>query len=576
MVEYENVFSKKAGFRAVAYARFSSDNQREESIDAQLRAIHNYAQRNDIIIVDEYIDRAKSATTNNRPAFLDMIKESIKGDFDIIIVHKLDRFARNRYDSAYYNHQLKRNGVRLVSVIEHIDDSPEGIMMQAVLEGMAEFYSQNLAREVRKGLYENAIKGMHTGGMPPLGYDIDPITRKLVINEREAAAVRLVFQRYLEGVGYKLIVDELNSFGVKSKRDRPFCKNSIHTILSNEKYMGIYIFNRASEKDVDGRRNNHRSKDVFEIVRLNDAVPAIVSEADFEAVRKKMQTNKRAFLGHKVNETYLLTGKLVCGQCGGMYCGSSRKEGQNKKKIIRYACNMRQRYSKSYCSNKDIRREYIEALVLEELSNHIFDDGLIPFVFQYYNDFQEQLNGDQLIVLKDVIKQKKEIEKDINTLIDLLTKTSSKSMLERLSALEEEKVNLEKQIMDIGHIKTNALSEQEIRMLFYGARKMFLDKSLKSIRTLIEMFVERIVLHPDRVEIQYTFQNNSPLQRNNFPNKDESKHKEDIKPENDKPDGISLLSHQASQKLSYWCGGGGENRTLVRKSPSATFSERSR
>lgn len=203
--------TKNGIVRAVAYARFSSDNQRDESIDAQLRAIHDYAQKNNIIVVGEYIDRAKSAMTDNRPEFLRMIKDSAKESFDVVLIHKLDRFARNRYDSAYYKHQLKKNDVRLISVIENIDDSPEGIMMAAVLEGMAEYYSQNLAREVRKGMQENALKGIHTGGKPPLGYDVDPETKKLILNEAEAETVRYIFNQASKDVGYNKIIQELNN-----------------------------------------------------------------------------------------------------------------------------------------------------------------------------------------------------------------------------------------------------------------------------------------------------------------------------------------------------------------------------
>ena len=148
----------RTGNRVALYARFSSDNQRSESIDAQLRAMRTYCQHHNYIIVDTYIDEAKSATNDRRPSFQRMIADSKTKKFDILLVHKLDRFARNRYDSAVYKRELKRNGVSVFSVLENLDDSPESIMMEAVLEGMAEYYSQNLGREVMKGLRETALK----------------------------------------------------------------------------------------------------------------------------------------------------------------------------------------------------------------------------------------------------------------------------------------------------------------------------------------------------------------------------------------------------------------------------------
>jgi site-specific DNA recombinase len=174
--------------RAAAYARYSSDNQREESIDAQLRAIREYCDRNGIRLVKIYTDEARSATTDDRPGFLQMIQDSALGLFDAVIVHKLDRFSRDRYDSAFYKRQLKKNGVRLISVLENLDDSPESIILESVLEGMAEYYSRNLAREVMKGMKETALQCKHTGGKPPLGYDVAP-DGTYVINEQEAKAV---------------------------------------------------------------------------------------------------------------------------------------------------------------------------------------------------------------------------------------------------------------------------------------------------------------------------------------------------------------------------------------------------
>ena len=276
--------------RAVAYARFSSDHQRNESIDAQMRAIRDYAQDNQILIVDEYIDRAKSATTDQRPEFQRMIEDSEKRSFDIIIVHKLDRFSRNRYDSAFYKRKLRQNGVVLHSVTEHLDDSPEGIFMESFFEGQAEYYSKNLAREVMKGLKENAYNCVHTGGKPPIGYDVDRDTKKLVINDYEAQSVKLIFQRFLEGRGYGEIIDELNVLGYKTKQGGYFTKNSLHSLLKNEKYTGNMVYNRSASKDVDGKRNGHKWKPESDWIRIEDAFPAIVSKDDFELVQQKMST----------------------------------------------------------------------------------------------------------------------------------------------------------------------------------------------------------------------------------------------------------------------------------------------
>lgn len=180
--------------KAFIYARFSSDMQRNESIDAQIRASEKYAAQNDYIVINKYIDRAKSATTDQRPQFQQMMSDIVSTDVDAIIVHKLDRFARNRYDSAIYRNIMKKNNVVLLSVLENLNDSPEAIILEAVIEGYNEYYSKNLAREVEKGKRENAIQCKHVGGIPPLGYDVDPVTKKLTINRFEAEAVKMIYR----------------------------------------------------------------------------------------------------------------------------------------------------------------------------------------------------------------------------------------------------------------------------------------------------------------------------------------------------------------------------------------------
>lgn len=135
----------------VIYARYSSDNQREESIEGQLRECKAFAEKNDIQIVGTYIDRALSAKTDNRPDFQRMVKDSEKGLFDTVIVWKLDRFARNRYDSAHYKALLRKNGVKVISATEIIADTAEGILLESLLEGMAEYYSADLAEKVIRG-----------------------------------------------------------------------------------------------------------------------------------------------------------------------------------------------------------------------------------------------------------------------------------------------------------------------------------------------------------------------------------------------------------------------------------------
>ena len=355
--------------KVALYARFSSDNQRSESIDAQIRAMKAYCEQHHFVIVETYVDEAKSATSDKRPAFQQMISDSSSHGFNILLVHKLDRFARNRYDSAVYKRELKKNGVTVYSVLENLDDSPESIMMEAVLEGMAEYYSQNLARETMKGLRENALQCKHTGGIAPLGYDVDPDTRKLIINEGEAEAVRIIFEMYSNGYGYSAIIDRLYELNLKTKMGKDFGKNSLYSILSNPKYKGMYVYNRCSAKNSVGTRNTHLYKDDEDIVFVEGGCPQIVPTDVFINVQNKLTEHKHTGGRENAKERYLLSGKIFCRECGRAMVGNARHSGRSKLLHVTYRCPSR----KHICTSKEINRDYLERYVVELIEKEILN-----------------------------------------------------------------------------------------------------------------------------------------------------------------------------------------------------------
>ena len=226
---------------AVIYARYSSDNQREESIEGQIRECTAYAEKNGITIVKHYIDRAISAKTDNRPEFQQMIKDSDKKLFDIVLVWKLDRFARNRYDSARYKTQLKKNGVKLMSATEIISEGPEGIILESVLEGYAEYYSADLAEKVVRGQTENILKGRCNGGRGTFGYTLDS-ERKFHIDPIASPFVLESFTKYRDGLTMKEIRDWLNENGIKNPVGSAFTYNSVEHMLKNRRYIGELKF----------------------------------------------------------------------------------------------------------------------------------------------------------------------------------------------------------------------------------------------------------------------------------------------------------------------------------------------
>ncbi len=505
MKALEKIREKKGTVRAAVYARFSSDNQRDESIDAQLRAINEYAKRNDILVVSEYIDRAKSAMTDNRPEFLTMIKDAKKDLFDVVIVHKLDRFARNRSDSIGYRTELKRYGISLISVLEYLDDeSPESIILESVLEAMAEYYSKNLAREVRKGMNENALKGLHTGGSGALGYNVDPNTRKYIINEWEAEAVRIIFQMYIEGSGYNVIADALNAQGYKTKMNKPFGKGSISSILRNERYTGVYIFNRLSSKDIDGKRNNHLYKDESEMVRIEGGMPQIISKEDYQLAQRKMESRRRVRACNNAKEVYLLSRKVFCGECGRVYTGNRKNSGRKKTLHVTYACTGRK--SRNGCTNTEIRREYLETFVMEKLADYLFDETLIPKICEAYGDYQLSKNAGHLKTKENYEKRKKEVTKSIDNIVEMIMQSPSTVLAEKLSELEQEKERLNDSYKEIcKNADIQNLDEEEITQMFKVARNQLEVGTLKMTKILVETFIDKVLVYKDRIEIVFNF-----------------------------------------------------------------------
>ena len=481
----------RTNHQVALYARFSSDNQRTESIDAQLRAMHTYCRQHNFTIVETYIDEAKSATSDRRPAFQQMIADSAKKTFDILLVHKLDRFARNRYDSAIYKRELRKNGVSVYSVLENLDDSPESIMLEAVLEGLSEYFSKNLAREVKKGLNENALKGRHNGGRPPLGYDIDPVTRKMVINETEAEAVRLIFAMYADGYGYADILVALHERGLKTKLGTDFAKNSLHSILNNKKYSGTYIYNRSSPKNEDGSRNSHRSKPQEEIISIPGGCPRIVDDLTCRKVQRRIEENRRTGAGARNNakRQYLLTGKLYCKECGRSMIASNRYYAKRDYRYITYRCPTK----RHLCGNKEINLEYLEAHVIRLLEKHIFNTAAMKRIMRKIEKQQDGRTLEALGQRKEVEAKLAETQTALQRIADAIADgLLSSALIERLDVLEAEKTELATQLSQIDN--PSKADSPIIDPLLIPAQYAELRKRPESpaYKVFIQTFIERI------------------------------------------------------------------------------------
>ena len=496
---------------AAIYARFSSDNQREESIDAQVRACEDYAKRNDLLIVKQYVDRAKSATSDKRPEFQQMIEDSGKKMFGVIIIHKLDRFSRDKYDSVIYKRKLRKNKVQLISVLERLDGSPESVIMESLLEGMAQYYSQNLAREVMKGMSETAYQCKHTGGTPPIGYNVDPLTKKYVVNETEAEAVKLIFDMYVNGMGYNKMVDELRFRGLKTKKGQPFTKNSLHDILRNEKYSGIYVFNRSATKDYEGKRNNHASKDDESVIRIAGGIPAIIDEEIFRQAQEKGKLNQRQPGGYKAKQTYLLSGLIFCGECLDrekkdiLMMGNSKYCGQGKNLHITYRCGCRHRTHS--CDNKEIRREYVEDFVLDQLERRVFSIKAIPKLAKRLNDYQQQAMIGREGEIEPLKLELAEMDRQIANIVKAVSEGfAQSSMAGKMAELEERKAQIETRLQETqSKLRKEPITEEDLKQLLGTFRQYVKARDIPEIRKFISSFISKVIVYKDHVTVVFLF-----------------------------------------------------------------------
>ena len=464
---------------AVIYARYSSDSQREASIEGQLRDCKAYAEKNGITVVGTYIDRAYSAKTDDRPDFQRMIKDSGKKIFDVVLVWKLDRFARNRFDAVNYKYQLEKNGVHLVSAMEPISQGPEGIMVESMLIGMAEYYSAELALKVARGERENALQCKYNGGVVPLGFTIGKEDRLYHIDPETAPIVQEIFTRYADGEPAEKIAASLNERGLRTRTGKPFVKNSFFQIFRNRRYIGEY-----------------RYKDIV----TPGGIPAIVDQDLFDRVQQRFEQNRIAH-GRPAKEdvSYLLTTKLFCGKCGTLMGGESGTSHMGNTYYY-YKCGNAKRHGKAHCDLKAIRKEPLERFVVDTAIKVIFSDEIIERLIDLVMEAQQKENT-RLPVLKD---QLRDTEKRLANLLEaieqgILTPTTK----QRLDELEARKEALNTSILE-EELKKPVLTREWMRFWFEKFRKGDM-RDMEHQRQIIDTFVNSVYVFDDRVVLNFNF-----------------------------------------------------------------------
>ena len=470
---------------AIIYARYSTGpEQSENSIDLQLRAAYSYCQAKGFTVVGEYIDRAKSGTTDNRPEFQRMITDAKKGLFAYVIVYRFDRFARNRYDSAIYKKQLQNYGVRVLSTEESIGIGDEGIILESIYEAMAESYSLRLSRVVTNGMREKAAKGYFTGGRIPFGFKV--IDHMLAIDEEKAPAVQLAFTMRAERATLTQIADKLNELGFRTKTGKPFGAESITKMLANSMYAGHHDFHE-----------------------IKRSCPAIVNQELFDSVQEITEREKRSYGRSKESVSYLLSGKLFCGHCGAAMMGEC---GKNRfgSTYYYYVCGEKKRHHS--CNKKREKKDEIEQLICETITAFLSEQNYISKIAKRVYELAKKEAGTSDI--QKIEKQLQKIEVDMDAAVDALIKTSAPSAIkrinERITALDERKAVLSEELTRLQMRQECIVTKETIEK--YLSSFLVPQKLTKSDqRRLINAFVNAVYVFDDKITIYFNLKNGSAV-----------------------------------------------------------------
>lgn len=472
----------------VIYARYSSHNQTECSIDGQLEECRRYAERNNYNIVGEYIDRAKSGTKDDREQFLLMLEDAKKDLFQGVLVYQLDRFARNRYDSAIHKKQLKDRGIRVLSARECITDDASGILLESLLEGIAEYYSVELSQKVKRGMKINAENCYYNGGTVPLGFTLKEfkittngkpiIKKKYVIDEETAPVVKKIFEMYANRESLASITRYLNELGYKTVNNQEFNKSSLGRILNNKKYIGVYSYRG---------------------IETPGGIPRIIEDDLFERVQQELKKNGMAPTRVRAKIEYLLTTKLMCGCCKEYMTGYSGTSKTGKLHTY-YKCKNKD------CSTKAIQKDYIEDLVANATQTFLTNENIdyvAKEIVSIINDNQDDSYLKKLkINYKNLEKKKKNI---LTAIYECEVESIRKTFYEDLS-------NIENTIKELSTSITK--EENKLINITVSEIKFFLKKLRKGSianfyykKTLINTLVNKILLYEDKMTIIFNVNN---------------------------------------------------------------------
>lgn len=468
---------ENGGRNAVIYARYSSHNQREVSIEQQVQKCTEFAEREGLTVINIYSDAAISGRTDNRPAFQRMMKDCRKHEFQYVVAWKSNRIGRDMLEAMINNATLMREGVRCLYVEEDFDDTASGRFALRTMMNVNQFYSENMAEDIRRGLMDNASKAM-ANTRAPFGYAIGE-DRKYVIREDQAEIVRQIFHRVLEGWSYAELMEDLNRRGIKTALGHKWNKNSFHAMLHNEMYIGVYKYST---------------------IRIEGGVPALIEKSLFEEVQHRLRTKKNPIGRSRNCAEYLLTGKLFCGHCKEPMVGISGT-GKHGELHYYYTCQGKRKKINN-CTKKNVIRDRIEQQVIQAVRDYVLQDEVINTLVESFTRFYEAAKTDS-----EFVARKKELEQTKKAISNLLKAMEmgiiTESTKARLMELEDSRKDLEESLLKEEEV-LERITPDQVRFFLESFKSMDADDRDVQ-RQFITTFIDKIYLYDDHMKILFSF-----------------------------------------------------------------------
>ena len=461
----------------VIYARYSSSSQREASIEEQVKICTEYAEKNNYTIYKVYKDSALTGKNYNRPALQKLLSDCPKKMFEAVIVYSIDHFGRNLRQSLENADKIEQdNGILLVSATENFTNDPSGRFFRNIMMAYAQYYSDEMAVKIKRGMDYNAEKCLCTGGNIALGFKVDD-DKRFQIDPDTAPIVQRIFEMYAEGKTVTEISNYLNSMGYKTSRGVAFNKNSLHTMLTNKRYIGVYTY-KGNE--------------------IPNGMPRIISDELFYKVAEIIKKNKKAPAKSKAKVEYLLTTKLFCGHCKAMMTGFSGTGKQGK--VYRYyICNGTKTKS---CNKKRINKDYIENIVISECRKLLTDKNIQKISDEIMSIFETEKDTSNLKILKKKLAEiERKLKNAMDAILDCEIESVRKNLYSIVPTLESEQEEIKKQITREEAVLPT-LNATQIKFFLTSLKKGNIN-DIKYRKALITIFVNKIYLYDDRITITF-------------------------------------------------------------------------